>query len=699
VNHRKLVILVAIILFSSPLGSFYISAGFQTNLRSTSSATTNCPLSSFTKGEFQYVKNCYYEIGINKEDGEVSYAAITDGSNKSISSQAGLLAEELDIGYGGLGHFNSNIKVPAPTVSSTYVEESISGKIKNSGKVILAGTINMTFFAGEPYFIASLNTTIKAVGTHNSHDIANYVSSSWLKAWAGPQNNGGTEVCTKKSCKGAIDYTSPENTFDTTPDIKTLIQQNGPTWGWLGNSSSTSKAEGIGFLLLGINSTSPDETAITHAVIKGPSTEEPTQVGDWELEGIGVDPSDASSRYLAPHALEYSGVVPQAEYASILVYMNAVPYTTFYNFISGFWKADVVGSFLGSASSYAAFAEVGRSPNLNDDAWYITNLATSVSAPNFTKSPVLEDAMLYFTGRNSSLANDFPMKTYLDVNGLTSKDWNFGSPKATVLSPYGTPTQLQVVWKDPTNGLQLTMEFSTKPNSEMINVSGSLEVTGASGLTASTLALQEDLFANYIDGTGYATQYTTETNSTPPGYLTWNYTNMGIAVFLPSGNGFQSVSSNQKAGYLNLVNSSSSQTYPQGTTFPFSFAVSFFDPVSNFSPAYTQNIYVPTLKLFTQPLGNASEIGFTEDNSQVFSYLESATQFNSNQTIARIQFLKPLSGDLEVYYPGAVNSSVYVEFSNGTRETALSFYNSQTKTFNFNVASMTSASLYVAPDS
>jgi hypothetical protein len=686
--RRELVILVGILLFSTLLGTVYASAGYQTNILS-SSGSTNCPLSVISTSTTQYIKNCYYEIGVNTANGEITYAAITDGSNKSIVYQSGLLAEELDIGkpYGGIGHFTS-ASVSFNSVTSNYVQEEISGEIVSSitGATILSGTVSLTFFANEPYFIASLNSTIETHDYYTSHDVANYVSPSWDSTWIAPDNSGATVICTSIGCNypnGQLAYTRPESTFDTSAgDIKSSIQRNGPTWGWLGTSSSTSNAEGVGFVLLGLNSTSPDEAAITHYELNQ---------GRFEMEGDGVAPADPTSNYAAPHALGYSSNVPQKMYSAFLVYLNAVPWTTFYNFINGLngsqaplWKSAIVGSYLGSSSSYAAFAENVRSPNLNDDNWYITNLVTSVSAPIIS----LKDAMFYFTGRNGSLANAFPMKMYLNLNGLTSIDSNFGTPTATVLSDDGTNAKLQVVWNDATDGLQLSVTFSTKSNTDKMNLTGYITVTRSAGLSIKSLSLQEDLFANYLDGTGFPSQYSSSTSE-----LSWNYTNVGIAVLLPSNNGFASLTSNQTRGYLNLVNTA--HTYSKGTSFPFSFAVSFYDPLSNFSPLYTRELYVPTLKIFTQPVGNASQVGFTEDNSRVFSYLLNATQFDSNRTIATMRFIKPFSGNLEVYYAGSVNS-LEVSFSNGTSERASAFYNSQTKVFNFDVGSITSASLYVS---
>lgn len=671
-RHHKIIFLVGILLFSSLLGSVYSSAAVQTNVSSLASVPSACPLSVFVVGQVQYIRDCYYEIGVNKATGLMSYAAITNGSNQSITSGAGLLIEELDscCGFGGVGYFTSGV-VSIMANTQSIVELGISGEtMDSSGSTILTGTINMTFFANEPYFIASLSSTIEQSGPHIAHDFANFVTHTWSNAWVGPGNNGTTEVCTSAGC---THYTEPENTFDTNPDIRSLIQRDGPTWGWLGTSASTSNAEGIGFLLLGLNSTSPTEAAITHYEI--------TQ-GEWEIEGTGIAPADPTSNSAAPHAIEYSANVPQTMYGAFLVYLNAAPYTTFESFINGFWKSASIGSYLGSSSQYAAFAFAGGSeqPNLNDNNWYITNLATSVSAPKIS----LQDAMIYFTGRNSSLANNFPMKMYLNLNGSTALDWNFGNPTATLLSNDGTNAKLQVVWNDPTDGLQLGMTFSTRSNSDKMNVTGYLEVTGNS-LKVQTLSLQEDLFANYLDGSGLPSQYASSTNK-----LSWNYTNVGISILLPPSSGFVQESASQSTGNLYLVDSSSQTTFSKST---FSFSVSFNDPLSSFSSAYTENIYVPTVKLFTQPLGNASQVGFTEDNSRLFSYLESATQFYSNQTIARIQLLKPFTGDLEVYYAGSVNY-LNVTFSNGTTEPASSFYNSQTKTFNFNVNSITWASLY-----
>jgi hypothetical protein len=638
------------------------------------SSSTNCPLSSLVIGHTRYVKNCYYEIGVNTVNGEVSYAAITDGSNKSVAAQAGLLAEELDDGIGGVGHFTSaKVSINTKTLPG-YVEEGISGETVSSttGAEILSGTVNLTFFADEPYFVASLNSTIETVGPHNSHDVANYVSKNWNKAWVGPGNNGTLEVCITAGC---THYAKPESTFDTSPDIRSLLQRNGPTWGWLGNTSSTSKAEGIGFLVLGWNSTSPNEAAITHYEVK--------QI-DFEIEGTGIGPADPTSDKIAPHALQYSSNVPQKMYGAVLVYLNDSSYARFYNFIQGLWKSAVVGSFLGSSSSYAAFAETSVRPNLKDDQWYITNLVTSVSAPQSSST----NGMIFFTGRNSSLANDFPMKMYLNLNSSDSVDSNFKTYKTTLISNDGTNAKVLVVWNDTKNGLVMAMNFSTKSNSDIINVTGYVQVTGAS-LKAKSLSLQENLYANYLDGVGLPTTSSSDSK------LSWNYTNVGIAMLLPTSSDFVKITSSPSSGYLYLVNSGSAKTYLKGSSFPFRFAVSLYDPLSNFSPQYTENIYVPTLKFFTQPLGNASQVGFPADNARVFSYLLSATQFYSNRTIAAIQFIKPFSADLEVYYGGSVNSSVYVKFSNGTTDAASSFYNSQSRTFNFDVATITSASLYV----
>lgn len=642
-----------------------------------------------------YVKNCYYEIGVSTQNGEISYATITGGPNDSITYQEGLFAEEFDIGDNLGGSFDFTQASASLNVNtSSYVEIGIVGNIIHSGDLLLSGTRNLTFFANEPYFIASVSSSIEIPGPYNSHDIASWLDPSWSQEWVGPGNNGTTEVCTSAGCSG---YVRPENTFDTMPgDIKSLIQTDGPTWGWLGTSTSQTSAEGVGFLLLGLNSTNPDETAITHYEMNQ---------NRFEIEGSGVAPADSTSDGEAPHALTNASSLPQTMYASFLVYLNDQPWSAFYNFINGansmqapLWKSEVIGSFLGSSEKYAAFAEEGQLPNNYDQKWFITNLATSVSAPIIsTTNKNFHDAMIYFTGRNSSLANDFPLKMYLNVDGSTSTDWNFGNGTATVLSNDGINAGLQVIWTDTKDGLKLTMDFTTSSYSDKINVSGSLQVIGTSGLKASTLSLQEDLFANYLDETaasGHASQYLSVTNSMSVKNLSWNYTSVGISILLPSNNGFTGgVSSSQTNGFLNLVNSSSTQTFPKGTSFSFDFAVSFYDPVSEFSTAYTQNIYVPTQKIFTQPVGNASRVGFTEDSSQALSYLLSATQFVSNQTIARIQFIKQFSGDLELYYPNSVGA-LKVSFSNGTTEKASSFYNSHTKTFNFNLNSVTSVSLF-----
>jgi hypothetical protein len=636
-----------------------------------------CPLDVIVTTQMQYVKNCYYEVGVNRATGLIDYAAVTDGSNTSITSSSssthGLLAEELDIGYGGAFSFTSasvSFNSPISSIPLSYVEEGISGDIVSTtnGATILQGTINMTFFANEPYFVASLSSNIEVLGMHSSHDFANWVNPTWNNEWVGPGNNGTTEVCTSIGC---THYTEAENTFDTVPVIRSLFQRNGPTWGWLGSSTYN---EGVGFLLLGFNSTSPNEAAITHYEIRQT---------DFEIEGTGVAPASTGTA-VAPHAPEYSSSVPQKMYAAFLIYLNAGPYTAFLSFINGYWKNTLIGSYLGSSSSYAAFAEIGRTPNAGDYNWYITNLVTSVSAPQISH----KDAMIYFTGRNSSLANNFPMKMYLNVDGSISDDWNFGTPTATVLSNDGTNAKLQVVWNDPTNGLQLSMTFSTKSDSNKINVTGYVEATNSNGYVSS-LALQANVFENFLDGTGPPSQSPSSIN-----HLSWNYTNgaSSVGVSVLNNGGFTSAEfTNSMEADLYLASLT-----PSSPKAPFSFAVSFYDPLSDFSTSYTEPIYVPTLNIFTQPFGNASQVGFTEDNSRVFSYLQSVTQFNSNETIAAMQFIKPFSGDLEVYYAGSV-SSLRISFSNGTSEPASTFYNSQTNAFNFNVVSITSASLTGLP--
>jgi hypothetical protein len=695
-RSHKLVVIVGILVFSTLLGSFYNSAAFQANVQQSSGGSTICPLSTFVAGNMLFVKNCYYEMGINEVNGEISYAAITDGSNTSVTYQEGFFAEEFDIGNNLGGSFDFTSATVTPNVvTPNYAQVSVSGEIVGSitHEVMLSGTRNLTFFADEPYFVASVSSSIEKSGPYNSHDIASWLNPSWSQAWVGPGNNGTTEVCTSAGCSH---YIAPESIFDTLPgDIKSLTQTNGPTWGWLGTSPSQTSGEGVGFLLLGLNSTNPDETAITHYEMNQ---------NRFEIEGSGAAPADSTSEGEAPHALTNTSSLPQTMYASFLVYLNNQPWKTFYDFIYGanptqapLWKSDVIGSYLGSSERYAAFAEEGQTPNNYDQRWFITNLATSVSAPVISATNEnLQDAMIYFTGRNSSLANDFPMKMYLNIDGSDSADWNFGNGTANVLSNDGTNAGLQIVWTNSKNGLKLTMTFSTSSYSEKIDVNGSLQVTGSNGLKVNAVSLQEDLFANYLDGagpSGLPSQFLSVTNSTSVKNLSWNYTNVGISILLPSNKGFVSVTSSQTNGYLNLVNEASAQTYPKGTSFPFSFAVSFYDPVSEFSAAYTQNIYVPTQKIFTQPFGNASRIGFTEDNFQVFPYLLSVTQFDSNLTIARVQFIKPFSGDLELFYPGTVGA-LKISLSNGTNEGASSFYNSQTKMFNFYLSSITTISLF-----
>jgi hypothetical protein len=663
----KVSILVGLIVFSSLLLGIAPVSAVQSSTVSSSSSGGSCQLSTFTGvGEMQYVKNCYYEIGVNKSSGIVSYIAIVDGSNQSIYDTttshggAGLLTEELD----GILRFNSGQRVSINVNTPSVVEEGILGDIVTSSGPILAGTENITFFANEPFFIVSMTSTIVAPGIHYGHDFANFVSSNWDQVWVGPGSDGTTtQVCNSSRCST---YSEAETTLDTAPDIKSLIQRDGPTWGWLGNSSVTSSnAEGVGFLLLGLNSTNPIESSTSHYELNS---------GDFEIEGTGVAPADYVAGGLASHNLE-KVTPPQSLYGAFLVYVNAAPYTTFENFISGYWKSTIMSSYLGSSSSNAAFAETGTSTNPagNLEDWYITNLATSVSGPQ----PSSANGMVYFTGRNSSLANDFPMKLFLYLNGHATVDSNFATATASLHSS-GSISKLQLVWNDTTDGVGLTMIFSTTPNSDKINVTGSVEVTGSS-LSIQTLSLEEKLFANYLDGAGLPVV------SSSTSAISWTYSYVGIALLLPPGNGISQHTANATRGYLNLVNSTASQNYSHGKSFPFSFAVSIYDPVSNFSPNYNENIYVPITNIFTQPLGNASQVGFMEDKSRVFSYLLDATQFNSNLTIARMQFIKPFSGDLEVYYVGPVSSSLYLVLSNGTKVQASSFYNSQTKTFDFDI--------------
>jgi hypothetical protein len=170
---------------------------------------------------------------------------------------------------------------------------------------------------------------------------------------------------------------------------------------------------------------------------------------------------------------------------------------------------------------------------------------------------------------------------------------------------------------------------------------------------------------------------------------------VGISIlFPPSNSGISSANfPNNMEADLNL------NSIPAGGKATFNFAVTFYDPLSSFNTAYTSPMYVPTMKTFTQPFGNASQVGFTEDNSRIFSYLLNVTQFDSNRTIAAMQFIAPFSGDLEIYYGGGSAYSLEITFSNGTTVPAAPFYNFQTKTFNFNVVSITSASLFEPPTS
>jgi hypothetical protein len=681
-NRIKLLILASILLNSTLLGGAYISSGFQTGTQLSSSPSVSCPLTSFISNSTIYIKNCYYEVGTSTKNGQISYIAITDGSNVSLSNQAGLLSEELDIGnnLGGYSRFTSateSLNVNTPDI----MELSVVGKITNSssaGQVMLQGTRNIIFFANEPYFIASLNSTIEITGPYNSHDIANYLNPYWNNEWVAPGINGTPEVCNSNGCST---YIIPESTTDTTPgDLKSLIQTSGPTWGWLGHNSSTS-AEGIGFLLLGLNSTNPDETFITHYELNA---------GRFEIEGAGAAPADPTSNQEDPHALVYASDVPQKMYASFLVYVNNTPYTSFEDFISGFWKADVMGSYLGSSEKYAAFAEQGQLPNNNAQPWFITNLATSVSAPQISAIKAnFQDAMLYFTGRNNSLSNDFPLKMYLNINGSTKSDWNFGDGAAKVLTSDGTNAGLQVVWTDTKDHLQLIMIFNTKSNSDKMNVTGYLQTTSGS-VDINSLSLQANVYDNFLDGTGPPDHSPTSISD-----LSWDWINgassVGVSIVLPSDNNGNFTDTSFPNSTTALLNLPASPTFTKSPIF--SFAVSFYDPISDFNNAYTEKIYVPTMKIFTQPLGNANQVGFTEDSSQLFSYLLSANEFDSNRTIAAMQLL-PFTGDLEVYYSGFVSPSIYVKFSNGTSEPALPFFDSHTKVFNFNVVSITQATLF-----
>jgi hypothetical protein len=577
VSGLKISIVIGSVLMLLLLGSSNGTLGFQTNIF-TSYASGSCsnPVQTFQIGHTKYFENCYYEVGVSTVDGGINYTTIAGLSpNKTMTVQTGLLAEELNVGYGGKGQFSKGATISPISSTSSYTEIEISGKIGT----LLAGTENLTFFSDKPYFVASVSSTILVKDYYSSHDIANFVGSPWTKTWIAPISDGVTETCNSNGC---TTYTSPGG-FDTKAgDIKSNIQTNGPTWGWLGNSA-TSTGRGIGFMLLNLSSTQPAEAAITHYELGA---------GRFEVEGDGVAPADKSSGKLAPHDLGYSVKPPQTLYVSFLVYLNNAPWTTFYNFAKSIFVGAQIGSYPASSFAFGTFAEKTRSPNLSDNKWYITNLVTSASEPLASAN----DGLIYFTSRNGSLANDFPLKMYLSINGSTAIDKNFSNGVPNVLSDTPSNTKIEVKWSDTTDHLALVMNFSTKSNSNKINVTGTLQATSPS-VTINSLAVQTQVLNNYIDGTGPPNYYPSSFSNS----LSWNYTNgvtsEGVAIALPSNNGFSgavsfSGTNNEVANLALLPFSSSAPTN-------FAFAVSFYSPLLNYYAGYTENINVPILNIVT----------------------------------------------------------------------------------------------------
>jgi hypothetical protein len=542
------------------------------------SSAQSCPnpIQSFQIRHTLYVKNCFYEVGISTVNGGINYTTIAGlSSNKTMTAKTGLLAEELDVGFGGSSQF-TKATVSVVQSTSSIVEIKVSGVIKT----ILSGTENLTFFSSEPYFVASLSSTILTKEYYTSHDVANYVRSPWTNTWVAPISNGTVEICNASGCSGTNGYSYPyPGGFDTgVGDIKSNIQTNGPTWGWLGTSSAPT-GTGIGFMLLSVNSTEPAEAAITHYELNS---------GRFEVEGDGVAPADPQSNKAAPHDLGYSVNAPQTIYESFLVYLNNAPWTTFYTFAQSVYVSTQFGSYPASASNFGTFAEATRSPNLNDNKWYITNLVTSASGPLAS----VNNGMIYFTSRNGSLANDFPLKMYLSINGSTNEDKNFGNGVPLLISNTPSDAKIEITWTNSINHLKLVLNFTTKSNTDKINVTGYLAATSSS-VKINSLALQMQVFNNYIDGTGAPNQSPTSINN-----LSWNYTNgktsVGVAIAVPGNNGFTGATfPNSTVADLNMPFTSSSPTN-------FAFAVSFYSPISNYYPGYTENINVPTMKIITQ---------------------------------------------------------------------------------------------------
>jgi hypothetical protein len=568
--HHKTSLLIVIFLFSLLLGSTLSSLGFQTNIfASYASGSCSAQIVPFTKGHTMYFENRYYEVGVSTVNGGINFTNIAGVTTKTMTNKIGLLAEELDAGKSQF----TKATISPPNITPTYTEIEIKGNIST----ILRGTENLTFYVNEPYFIALVSSTILNKEYYTSHDVANYLQSPWTKTWIAPISNGTPETCSSGGCST---YTYPGG-FDTAKgDIKSNIQTSGPTWGWLGNSS-TSSGRGVGFMLLNYSSTEPAEAAITHYELSA---------GRFEVEGDGVAPADKASNQLAPHDLGYSVNAPQTLYASFLLYLNKVPYTTFQSFANSIYVTTNFGSYPASSFAFGTFAEKGKSPNLKDASWFITNLVTSASEPLAT----MNDGLVYFTGRNGSLANDFPLKMFLSINGSTSEDKNFGNGNPTVISDTPSFSKIEVKWTDTKNNLKLILNFTTKANSNKINVTGSL-IALKSSVKISSLAVQFQALDNYIDGTGAPSAFpTTFSNS-----LSWNYTNgassAGAAIALPNNNGFTGAKfsgTNNEVANLTLPFTSSARTN-------FAFAVSFYSPLSNYYAGYPENINVPIVNIIT----------------------------------------------------------------------------------------------------
>jgi hypothetical protein len=624
-------------------------------------------ISTWTSAHTRYVKNPYYIVGIGTENGVLNFTKIRTGSNASVARNpetdkvGGLLTPELNANVGGGAYSPSNATVTVLSQTADYVAVGFSAAIGSRLKV----TYNMTFFANAPDFVASINDTVAQAGTNIQDDIYGTFNSTWNTATAAPDPNGRVEVCSTLSCP-----VKPYNAFASAAVVfSRAFNSTGPVWYWAGNSTSPSKGEGVGYLLLSYSTSGPQKGS-SHYFTAASGHE----VG---FNFYGSEPPSGD----APFAPDY-GVAKN--YAAFDIYINAVPYKAFEDWALSRWRATQAAHTVVSSLPYAAFA--GGGLGTTSRPWSVVNPATIV-----TGCRAAIDCVFYVGGTNSSEGQSFPFRIgALKVNATATARLalDFAAPTVTTLSNDGTTAMEQVVYDSAGDRIRLAATVATKGNSDKVNVTGYFEVINAP-TSMRQLYFAVTAYDNYYEGGAPSAYEKIQTANTTAPSLSWNYTRSGFGILLNPGNGFAGELSSPNSGQMFLFDRTKDATYPVGTRFDFAFTVYAYSPLSNGGKQYTKTIVATTYRSWAVFPGNATRVAFSEDSSRIFSYLARATEFASNGTIARMAFSRAFGGRMQFYYSGPVNGSCHLRFSNGTTVSAArpGLYDPSTKLFSIDVSS------------